>query len=65
MLRTLDDIILALEMAASVSSMYPPAAAPAALAAKLLAVADAAIKAHVAATGKPFDVNALSPVAPA
>lgn len=65
MITTLDDIIVALETAAGIAALYPPAAAPAALTSKLLAIADAAIKAHVAATGKPFDVNALSPVQPA
>jgi purine nucleoside phosphorylase len=65
MLTTLDEIIMALEMTADVAGMYPPAAAPAALSAKLLAIADAAIKAHVAATGKPFDPALLAPVAPA
>ncbi len=63
--NTLDDIVMALEMAASVASMYPPATAPAALTTKLLAIADAAIKAHVAATGKPFDAALLAPVQPA
>ena len=65
MLTTLDDIVMALEMAANVASLYPPAMAPAALTSKLLAIADAAIKAHVAATGKPFDPALLTPVTPA
>ncbi len=62
MIKTLDDILLALQVAAGVAGMYPPAAVPAALAAKLLAIVQAGIDAHTAATGQPWNAALLAPL---
>lgn len=63
-MNTLDDILQALNVAADVASAFPPAAVPAALVAKLLSIAQAAVNAHVAATGKPMDLTQLHQIAP-
>jgi hypothetical protein len=63
-MKTLDEIVSALEMAAEVASVYPPAAAPALLTQKLLAVIQAGIKAHEKATGQTLDMSTLHQVTP-
>ena len=63
-MNTLDEILNALNIAADVAGAFPPTAVPAALIAKLVAIAQAAVNAHVAATGKPMDLSQLKQIAP-
>lgn len=64
-LTTIDTILVDVDMIAKVAAMFPPATLPAIVTDKILQIAISAISAHVAATGKPFDINALAPVQPA
>lgn len=63
-MKILDEILVSLQVAAGVASAYPPAAAPALLLEKLLAIAQAAVTAHESATGKPLDLTQLHQIKP-
>jgi hypothetical protein len=63
---TLDYILGFLNSAAQVAEVIPGAQAPiAAVADKFILIAQAAVKAHEAATGQPLDLALLKPVDPA
>lgn len=60
---TLDYILGFLDSAAQIAAAVPGAQAPiAGIADKYIKIAQAAAKAHQAATGQPLDLNLLSPV---
>jgi hypothetical protein len=63
-MNILDDILKGLQIATGIASAYPATAAPALLVDKLLAIAQAAVAAHEAATGKPLDLTLLHQIAP-
>jgi len=63
-MKTLDEILAGLQVAADVAASYPPTALPAALAAKLLSIVQAAVTAHESATGKPLDLTQLHQITP-
>ena len=63
-MKTLDEILQGLLVAADVAAAYPPAAVPALLVAKLLSIAQAAVAAHEAAAGKPLDLTQLHQITP-
>jgi hypothetical protein len=64
-MKTLDYILGVLDSFAMIAEMFPGANVPAALADKLLKIAQASVKAREAATGQPLDLNLLKPVTPA
>lgn len=64
-MKTLDEILLSLDTIAQFAEVVPQVTIPATIADKLIKVAQAAIAAHVAATGKPWDASLLAPVLPA
>jgi hypothetical protein len=63
-MNILDDILKGLQVATGIASAYPPTAAPALLVEKLLAIAQAAVAAHEAVTGKPLDLTLLHQITP-
>lgn len=63
-MKTLDQILGVLEGFVSVAEMFPGITIPAALADKILKIAQASVKAHEAATGQALDLNLLKPVDP-
>lgn len=62
MLKSLDYLLGVLDSFASIAEMFPGITVPAALADKILKIAQSAVKAHEAATGQPLDLNLLQPI---
>jgi hypothetical protein len=64
MLKTLDYILGVLDTVAGIAELFPGVTVPAAMADKLIKVAQAAVKAHNQATGQPLDLSLLQPLEP-
>ncbi len=64
MLKTLDYILGALDTVAGIAELFPGVAVDAAIADKLVRIAQAAVKAHNAATGQDLDLSLLAPIQP-
>lgn len=64
-MKTLDSILQALEIAADIGTAMPgPIGIGSALAAKLIAIAEAAAQAHLNITGQPIDLAKLHVIEP-
>ena len=64
MLKSLDYLLGVLDSIASIAEMFPGVTVPAALADKLIKVAQAAVQAHNSATGQTLDLSLLQPIQP-